>query len=510
MTMLEQFTAARQAGVPIVVIRTADQIATADTLAAASADYPVVVWDTARGMSGRNAAGQAAMKSASVKKEDTIGFTEAMLAAQLLPKTTLLCAYNAHRQLQSQEPVAIAGAVQAVANLRDTFKQNFRMLVLLGPHFVLPPELDQDVVAFEDPLPGPEALATIVTELHASAKPPLERPDAETLAKAVDAVSGLSSFAAEQVVSMSLRETGLDLGALWERKRAMIEQAPGLSVWRGTERFADLVGLDAIKMHLQRRIQARTPIGVVVFLDEVDKVLANIEHDTSGVRLDQLRTLLTEMENNEWRGLVAVGVAGGGKSALAKAFGIEAGVPTIALDLSGMESKYVGESEGQLRHSMAVIKAVGRGNAYLMATSNNASVMRPELQRRFTDGLWFFDLMTAPERAACWLVYLEKYGLKEQARPDDDGWTGAEIRNCCRYAWDTNCSLLEASQVIVPMARSRADAIEDLRRHAHEKFLDANRPGTYRYEPEPMAKQIRAIQLPRGVVEKLVTLDKES
>jgi len=449
-TMLEQFAAARQAGVPIVIIRTADQIATVDALTAASSDYPVVQWDAVRGIAGRNAAGQATVKTAGIKKDDTIGFTEAMLAAQLLPKTTLLCVFNAQRQLQSQEPIAIAGAAQAVANLRDEFKRNFRMLVLLGPHFALPVELDQDVVTFEDPLPGPDALAVIVTELHASAKPPLKPPSADVLSRAVDAVSGLSSFAAEQVVAMSLREAGVDLGALWERKRAMIEQAPGLSVWRGTERFADLVGLGAVKAHLCRRMGARTPIGVVVFLDEVDKVLANVEQDTSGVRMDQLRTLLTEMENNEWGGLVAGGVAGGGKSALAKAFGNEAGVPTVALDLGGMESKYVGESEGQLRHSMAVIKAVGRGHAYFMATSNNASVMRPELQRRFVDGMWMFDLMTAPERAACWVAYLKKYGLKEQVRPEDESWTGAEIRNCCRYAWDTRCSLLEAAQVIVP------------------------------------------------------------
>ena len=56
----------------------------------------------------------------------------------------------------------------------------------------------------------------------------------------------------------------------------------------------------------------------------------------------QLLKLLTEMENNRWKGFIGVGVAGGGKSLIAKALGNEAGVPTVALDLGATESKYVG------------------------------------------------------------------------------------------------------------------------------------------------------------------------
>ena len=48
---------------------------------------------------------------------------------------------------------------------------------------------------------------------------------------------GLAAFPAEQVLAMSLSRTGLDLDQLWERKRQVIEQAPGLSVWRGGETF---------------------------------------------------------------------------------------------------------------------------------------------------------------------------------------------------------------------------------------------------------------------------------
>ena len=506
-TLKSTFEAARRRGVPILVVRTSDQSAAVETLKGdpKKAQHPYLQWDAVRGLTGLNDLGTKELQRLKLTSEATTGFVDALLHFPEMVQSTVIFAYNAHRQLQSSEPIGVAAAIQAVANTREPSKAKFKMLVLLGPYgFIAPPELEQDVVVIDEGLPGEEQLGTVVKELFEAAKQP--KPDAATVARAVEAVSGLTLFAAEQQTALSFTETGqLDFDQLWERKRVTIEQTRGLSVWRGGERFSDLVGLGSIKAYLERRLTARTPVGVCVFMDEIDKVLANVEGDTSGVRMDQLRTLLTEMENNEWRGIICVGVAGGGKSAIAKAFGNEAGVPTIALDLGGMESKYVGDSEAALRQAIHVIKAIGRKHAYFIATSNNASIMRPELQRRFTGGMWFFDLMSREERDACWRLYLKKYELKGQPLPNDDGWTGAEIRNCCREAWDTNCTLREAALTIVPMSVSRADAIEQLRQYANGRFLDANQPGPYRYSAEPMRKASRQITL-EGVPDEMLAL----
>lgn len=226
-------------------------------------------------------------------------------------------------------------------------------------------------------------------------------------------------------------------------------------------------------------------------------MFSNVENDTSGVKTDQQRGLLVEMEQNNWRGVITVGVPGGGKSALARAFGNDAGVPTIAVDFGAMESRYVGDSEAKLRQALRVIKAVGRGHAFFILTCNSLRGIRPQFQRRFRRGVFFFDLPTPVEREAIWQLYLAKYQRDpKEPRPDDDSWTGAEIRECCESADDTGSTLLEAAQYIVPVARSRAAEIEQMRKEAHERFLDASHPGPYRYEPEPMAKQIRAINLP--------------
>lgn len=517
--MRELLQAARNVSVPLVIMRTADQVATLATVIDVAGAWPVLQWDAVRGLVPANKLGEAAVKKIEglgVVLTETPDFKTAMAAVALTEKGTITYAHNAHRQLQSSEPGATAGEVQAVANLRDRLKGNFRMLILAGPHFAAPPELEQDVVVLEDILPGPEPLARMVRAIYDAARKTCATvpvPTAESLAKAVDALSGLSLFAAEQVASMSMTPDGLDMVALWERKRVTIEQTDGLGVYRGTETFKDIIGCANAKDRLARRLKAKTPVGCVVFIDEIDKVLANVEHDTSGVRMDQLRTLLTEMEDNRWPGVVFVGVPGAGKSALAKAFGNEAGVPTISLDLGAMEGSLVGQSEARLRQAVAVIKAVGRGHAFFIATSNNASVMRPELQRRFTKGTFFFDVMSAEERAAVWKYYVEKFDLGNQPLPDDDGWTGAEIRNACEEAWDTGVTLVEAARHVVAMAMSRGDEIEKLRQYAHGRFLDANRPGPYQYSKAPMETMLRGIQFDppdaAGLVRDLVTLTKK-
>ena len=44
------------------------------------------------------------------------------------------------------------------------------------------------------------------------------------------------------------------------------------------------------------------------------------------------------------------------------------------------------------------------------------------------------DLPSPDERKAIWDIYLTKWNLSGDL-PDDDGWTGAEVKECCRKAW---------------------------------------------------------------------------
>jgi hypothetical protein len=79
-------------------------------------------------------------------------------------------------------------------------------------------------------------------------------------------------------------------------------------------------------------------------------------------------TILTYMQDREADGIVFVGPAGAAKSAAAKATGGTAGIPTIAFDLSAMESSLVGASTERLRTALQIIDAVSQGRMLFIAT----------------------------------------------------------------------------------------------------------------------------------------------
>jgi hypothetical protein len=474
---LKQFKAARRVSTPLIAIGTPDPAATIGLiLKAFNGEAPAVIqWDIVRGLTPCNPQGQDAISLMSDSPDMENNPTEMLSKAVKLPAGTCLFMHASHRWLKE------AGVAQACWNLRDLFKQDRRTLVLLAPAggLQLPGELTQDVLSLDEPLPSLPELEGIVKEQHESAG--LQAPAASALSKAVDALAGLAAFPAEQVTAMSLTPKGLDLEALWERKRGMIEQTPGLSVWRGGETFDGIGGCDNAKAFMLRVLAGAEPPRGIVFIDEIEKAFAGTGSDLSGTTTEMTGTMLSWMQDNEAKGAIFIGPPGAAKSAIAKATGNTAGVPTIAFDISGMKGSLVGESGANLRRSLKVVQAVTQGRALFIATCNSIGVLPPELRRRFTFGTFFFDLPSQDERDAIWKIYCKKFKVGGET-PNDDSWTGAEIRNCCDLAYRLKCSLVEAATYIVPVAKSAADQIEKLRSQASGRFISASEPGIYRYE----------------------------
>ena len=508
-SLVQTFCFARWRGTPLVGIVTPDPAATIQALREGLGKEekatPLLRWDIVQGIVGLNEKGTQA--ATQVLGGDDLALksgnpAEALILAAKLPKESVLFFAGAHRILGRDVPGNEA-ACQAAWNLRDRFKADYRTLVLLAPELVLPSELAQDVVMMEESLPDDAALADLVLRLHKSFDPPLKPPTKEVLAKAVDALRGLALFPSEQITAMSLRAKGLDLEALWARKRQAIEATKGLSVYRGTETFADIGGLDRIKEFTSGLFKGGQPPRVIVFLDEIEKMLAGARSaglgDTSGVSQDALGVILRKMEDNEWAGLLAVGPPGAGKSLLSKALGGTFGVITLAFDLGAMKGSYVGQSEGAIRQAMRIVESVaGKGGAFFVAACNRLEALPPELRRRFRMGIWFFDLPTKAERETIWQLNLKRFGLAaDTERPDDVGWTGADVRNCCDVAWRLGCSLHDAAGFLVPVSRSNPEAVDSLRVLARGKFLSASKPGLYEgpeeglVTPEPAARKMK-------------------
>ena len=210
------------------------------------------------------------------------------------------------------------------------------------------------------------------------------------------------------------------------------------------------------------------------------------------------------------------------------------------MDLGSLKSKYVGESEGNLRRALRVIEAIGRcvvwldeiekalagatqgaadggvssdalgtvlnwmqeraGEAFVIATANDVTSLPPELMRkgRF-DEIWWIDLPTPKEREQIIIAALKSHGRT----PADDLWahdiamategfTGSEIASLVPDALFkafadnarpiTEQDLLDATLTVVPMAKTSAEKITKLRewsigRARHATTADTAVPG---------------------------------
>jgi len=534
MSLIEQLKHARRVSVPLVAVQTPDPEATMRMIASADLNgkpSPAVAWDIVRGTWPVNEAGrQVAAITDSGEDDVTIQQPVAYLElAVKFPARTIAFVCNAHEYMDDP------AYRQGIWNLRDQFKQNRRMLILLAPSLELPPSLKDDVVILDEALPDAETLTQIVGEqdeaandcmtcggdgritcrackkevkptcrlcggegtlkcedCHGSGKSKRKSADKEMVGRAVAATQGLSAFAAEQAVAMSLRPDGIDLDHLWESKRRQIEQTPGLSVWRGGETFADVCGLNHVKDFLSRIIKGKRRPSAVVYVEEINRMVAGSEGqvaDSSGVSQGILQALLTHMEDHDAKGLILLGPPGTGKTLLGKATGGEAGVPTVEWDSNAMKNSLVGASEANTRTALKVISAVSGDRALWLASCNSVRGIPTALRRRFGYGCYMVDLPDAKERHALWMHYLVAFGHMKrhsskigQSLPPDANWTGAEVRTCCELASDLDCTLKEAAGYIVPVAQAMPDEIEDLRKEADGKYMSASRPSVYRRE----------------------------
>lgn len=493
LSMTEQFIKAKKVGTPIIAIRTPDQNATIKVVGEAVKTQtkmkdktPIIMHDIINGMVGITGEGELAVSAlcdgkaaAMVTSKPPDALQRAINEDKGLPSHSVLFIKNAHLYLDDMF------VRQCISNLRDAFKQDLRTLVLLGPDFKFPPELGNDIVLLDEALPDTEQLTKIITSAYRSAG--FDEPDEATKSKAVDAIIGLPAFPAEQCAMVSLDKElrGLDIAQLWERKRKAIEMVPGLSVFRGEESFDTIGGCDNVKKFLRAFLNGAEPPRLIVFIDEIEKAVGGAAGggaDSSGVSQSLLGTLLSWMQDYRAAGAIFIGPPGAAKSAIAKATGNTAGIPTVEFDMNGMKDSLVGASEANLRNGLKTVNAMGQGRVFFIATCNRIADLPPELRRRFTLGTFFFDLPDKAERQAIWDIYQNKYNCVGQKTPQDEGWTGAEIEQCCRLAYLLSMSLVDAAAFIVPVAVSASDKIEELRTQASGRFISASRPGYYQHD----------------------------
>ena len=467
---------ARIASTPLIAIHTADPAATITSIRASfnGPVPPFYQWDIINGLRGLNTPAATEMTTLGIEPAATVNIADALIACLRLSERSMVFMLNSHRV------IADNGVSQAIWNLRDPFKSNTRTLVMLCPMLDLPAEIQQDVLVLDEPLPDSDRLAEIVKGTFKSAN--LPDPEEEVVTKAVEAVCGLAAFPAEQACAESISFDGLNVSDLWERKRVKVEQTRGLSIWRGGETYGDVRGCQNAIEYLTMVMKGKDSPHGIVWMDEIEKQHAGSGTDTSGVTTEMDGAMLTWMQERPGlQALLLIGPPGCAKSMLAKTTGSTFGKPTIAFDMGAMKNSLVGESGANLRTAFKVVDAVCQGYILVIATCNSFGNLSPEMKRRFKNATFYCDLPNGEEKISLWTLYRSKYEIpQEQRNPNDAGWTGAEIANCCQAAYRYGITLEKSAEYIVPVAKSNPGVIQRLREQAHETFISASYEGTYR------------------------------
>lgn len=396
-----------------------------------------------------------------------------------------------------------------------------RAIVIVTPSNEIPPELAGHAIVIEWPLPDRSEIAAILDaaiealpdEVRATAAPNGAR-DA-----AIDAAVGLTEEEAKACYAKSLVSTRrIDPVAVASEKKRVIAREKVLEWFDPLPGGLDAVGgLEALKAWLNGRRAAFGPKAREYGLPAP-------------------------------KGVLFVGISGCGKSLTAKAIATAWAMPLLRLDMGALRSKWVGESEGNIRKALRVAEAVApcvlwldeiekalggasqgaadggvsadalgavlqwmqdrAGSVFVVATANDVSALPPELLRkgRF-DELFWIDLPNEAERAAILRAALKAHG-REAAKIDcaalatsaTQEFTGAEIAALVPEALFaafadgarqiTNADLIAAARNTVPLARTAAEKIKSLREWAKSRA----RRASIETEAAPRA-QVRALDI---------------
>ena len=326
-----------------------------------------------------------------------------------------------------------------------------RRLVLVSHALETPPELRHLSARFDLRLPDRNRLLALIREEAQLWQHGERGRSFRANRDAVDRLSrnllGVTESDARRLIRSAIRKDGAitdsDVADVTKAKYDLLSPDCAVSFEYDTASFADVAGLDNLKAWIDKRRAA---------------VLADAGERAGG--------------RDRPKGVMLLGVQGGGKSLAAKAVAGRLGVPLLRLDFGALYNKYIGESERNLREALRtadvmapcvlwldeIEKGLAMGGdedggtgrrllgslltwmaerdsgAFLVATSNDITQLPPELVRKGRlDEIFFVDLPDRDVRRAIFRIHLANRGLDpagfdlDRLAEASDGFTGAGI-----------------------------------------------------------------------------------
>jgi hypothetical protein len=482
------------AGVPLVAVESPDEKRVLRLLLefALKRGLAYFEWSATRGL---RRGGVARDPSAAARLADPDALL-AHVAATPGPALYALCDFHPYLDARND---AHARHVRLLKDIALDHGELGNTVVLISHALRVPTELGRMTAKFALRLPSDEELlAMIRAQAQAWARMnngARVKTDQCALNALIANLRGVSHADAEVLIRHAIFSDGMigdrDIPEVNRLKFELLDAEGVLHLEQDTESFANVAGLDNLKSWLALR-----------------------------------RDALLASDRDRPRGILLLGVQGSGKSLAAKAVAGQFGLPLLRLDFGTLYNKYFGETERNLRNSLAQAELMapcvlwmdeiekglatdGSDNAtsrrvlgtlltwmqenakpvFLVATSNDISQLPPELMRKGRmDEVFFVDLPDESTRHAVLRIHLAKRGLDpdtfdlERLTDACDGFTGAEIEQAIVSARHLSASnggtvttddVLTAIQCTYPLSVLRGDDIQRLRAWARERTVPA-------------------------------------
>ncbi len=375
-------------------------------------------------------------------------------------------------------------------------------LVLLSHQLTIPAELQRFVARFELSLPDASALEKLISDEAAvwslrNGNQPV-KADRTAWQRLVRQLQGLTVTDATRLIRNAIYDDGAltesDLPEVAKAKYELLGGDGVMSFEYDTAQLAEIGGFTALKQWLELRRPA--------FVGEV------------------------ELPLDPPKGIMLIGVQGGGKSLAAKAVAGSWGVPLIRLDFGRLYNKFFGETERNIRESLKstevmapcvlwldeIEKGIATGDndngtsrrvlgtlltwmaenrkaVFTVATANDIRALPPELIRKGRlDEIFFVDLPNPAARTDIFAIHLRRRGQAPEQfdlnrlADASDGFSGAEIEQAvvgALYSAHAGQAPLSTDTLLEEVRRTRplsvvmGEQIAGLRRWAEGRTVPA-------------------------------------
>ena len=376
-----------------------------------------------------------------------------------------------------------------------------RNIVLVSHNINTPPEIAHFTAKFDLRLPDRSTLKKLIRE-EANRWQKINpgrslRADRDALEKLTNNLTGVTIQEARRLIKTAIADDGAitenDIPAVMKAKNSLMNKDNIISFEYDTESFADVAGLENMKQWLESRKKA--------FSKKSSKL------DTP-------------------KGILLLGVQGGGKSLAAKAVAGHFAMPLLRLDFGTLYNKYIGETEKNLRQALQTAEVMSpcilwideiekgisqgsnddgvskrilgtlltwmaehEGKVFIVATANEIESLPPELMRKGRiDEIFFVDLPDKKIREEIFSIHLRRrnqppsgYELPMLAEASE-GFSGAEIEQVIVSALYTAHSseerlstdiLLDEIQRTQPLSVVMAEKMAYLREWARNRTVPA-------------------------------------